>query len=176
MMKRGGNTNKGYVKTHVRSVMRSFAMSLKKRILKLFTIACLLSLCTTTSSAVDKPKLIPPKQINVCGRVVHIQLVHFIGDTPDGKAVAGITEGNLIKLVDTRPEGDMAATLQHEIMHVVLTTNVSDKVFTVHEFIIKLAPCYNDTIFHSNPDLLVYLIGAGYHYKLDPEDSIYAKR
>lgn len=122
-----------------------------------------------------KHVFLPPKQINVCGKKIAVVLVHYIA--PDkgyevNGPVLGYTDPDRIRLLDTRADGEMAVTLSHEIMHVILTTDVSNDDTTVHDFIKKVSACYIDTVFHSNPDLLVYFIGAGYHLKLTQEEKL----
>jgi hypothetical protein len=115
---------------------------------------------------------LPPKQIDVCGKKVAIVLVKTLGVDEYDNPVLGFTGEGKISLVEGRPDSEMAETLSHEIMHVILTVKVSGDKTTHHDFIYKLSPCYVDTIFHSNPDLLVYFIGAGYHMKLPQEQKI----
>lgn len=153
-----------------------------KLLITLLLIAALVSAqepCKLTKPCEDfapvKHQFLPPKQINVCGKKIQIVLVKFIpvekGYAVDGPTV-GYTDTDSIRLVDTRTDGQMAATLTHEIFHVILTTDVSNDDTTVHDFIKKVAPCYIDTVFHSNPDLLVYLIGASNHMKLEQWEKI----
>jgi hypothetical protein len=100
----------------------------------------------------------PPRQVKVGSDQYTITYVSRFPEA--GRLGETLYDSHTIQLLEGRSQQAEAETLMHELLHVMINVDGTERTMADHDFIYRVAPKLVRTLFADNPELEQYMLSA----------------